>query len=108
MKELNKSKKIVYLAEDIAIFDENMINEYEKTWVADYGAYQAPNYSSSNVREKGRQAARKSSTNSYDSQYQNQSQAQPVSQTMAPTCSPLSMASQPGNKNLPICLGSDN
>ncbi|MGC0857505.1 hypothetical protein WKG86_00705 [Pantoea agglomerans] len=31
MNELNKSKKIVYLAEDIVIFDENMINEYEKT-----------------------------------------------------------------------------
>lgn len=32
MNELNKSKKIVYLAEDIVIFDENMINEYEKKW----------------------------------------------------------------------------
>ncbi|ERM09939.1 hypothetical protein L584_14555 [Pantoea agglomerans Tx10] len=29
MNELNKSKKIVLLAEDIVIFDENMINEYE-------------------------------------------------------------------------------
>ncbi|MGF9658070.1 hypothetical protein AAIH18_11490 [Pantoea agglomerans] len=31
MNELNKSKKIVYLAEDIVIFDENIINEYKNT-----------------------------------------------------------------------------
>jgi hypothetical protein len=29
LNELNKSKKIVLLAEDIVIFDENTINEYE-------------------------------------------------------------------------------
>lgn len=178
LNELNKSKKIVLLAEDIVIFDENMINEYEKTGavmkgiilslamaslmaasftadarghrgggghrsyshsfssayssqtttprikkryssskrtaryatagVAGYGAYQAHNYTSSYVREKGRQAARKPSTNSYDNQYPNQPQAQPVSQNMAPTCSPLSMVSQPGYTNLPVCLGSVN
>lgn len=178
MNELNKSKKIVYLAEDIVIFDENIINEYKKTGAvmkgtiltlamasliaasftadarghrgggghrsyshsfssgyssqtttprikkryssakrtaryatagaAGYGAYQAHNYTSSYVREKGRQAARKSSTNNDDNQYQNQPQAKPVSQNMAPTCSPLSMASQPGYTNLPVCLGSAN
>jgi len=178
LNELNKSKKIVYLAEDIVIFDENMINEHEKTGavmkgiilslamaslmaasftadarghrgggghrsyshsfssgyasqtttprirkryssskrtsrygtagVAGYGAYQAHNYTSSFVREKGRQAARKSSTNNDNSQYQHQPQAKPVSQNMAPTCSPLSMVSQPGYTNLPVCLGSVN
>ncbi|MGC0876076.1 hypothetical protein WKG84_00985 [Pantoea agglomerans] len=178
MNELNKSKKIVYLAEDIVIFDENMINEYENTGAvmkgiilslaivsliaasftadarghrgggghrsyshsfssgylsqtttsrikkryssarrtaryattgaAGYGAYQAHNITSSYVREKGRQAARKSSTNNDDSQYQNQPQAQPVSQNMAPTCSPLSMTSQPGYTNLPVCLSGVN
>ncbi|TCZ30601.1 hypothetical protein EYB39_06185 [Pantoea agglomerans] len=44
----------------------------------------------------------------YNNQYQNQPQAQPVSQNMAPTCSPLSMASQPGYTNLPVCLGNVN
>lgn len=81
---------------------------YATAGAAGYGAYQAHNYTSSYVREKGRQAARKSSTNNDDSQYQNQPQAQPVSQNMAPTCSPLSMTSQPGYTNLPVCLSGVN
>lgn len=81
---------------------------YATAGAAGYGAYQAHNYTSSYVREKGRQAARKSSTNNDDSQYQNQPQAQPVSQNMAPTCSPLSMTSQPGYTTLPVCLSGVN
>jgi len=77
--------------------------KYATVGAVGYGAYQAHNYTTSYVREKARQDAKKSTQNNYQSQYQ--PQPQQTSQNTAPTCSPVSMASQPGYTNLPICQG---
>lgn len=75
--------------------------KYAVVGAVGYGVYQAHNYTTSYVREKGHQAARSSTS----SNYQDQLQPQQASQNTLPTCSPLAMASQPGYTNLPICQG---
>lgn len=70
------------------------VAKYAAVGTAGYAGYQAHNYASSYVREKGRQDARNSSTK--NNQPMQQAQA-------APTCAPIAMAAQPGYTNLPIC-----